>query len=116
MKFVVIALLLIAGAVENLVASTHVFGGASRAGQFDPLLLIAFAPLAVLTVVLFAYGVWRVESDRAWLRKARAALTETKEPTRAAPVTRPFQAARTASSTLDSGAGAQGRSQRRGNG
>ena len=85
MKFVVLALLLIAGAVENLVASVPVFGGASRAGQFDPLLLIALAPLAVLAVVVFAYGVWRVESDRAWLRRARAELAETKEPKRTGP-------------------------------
>jgi hypothetical protein len=72
-KVAVLALLVIGGNVEDLVACTHVFGGASPGGQFDPLLLTAFAPLALLAVLVFAYTAWRIEADRAWFRRRCAA-------------------------------------------
>lgn len=64
MKTAVLAAFLLFGKVEDLVTSTHVFGGASHGGTADFLLLGAYGSLVLIGAAVFVFAASLHLADR----------------------------------------------------
>lgn len=66
MKVLAVAAFFILGMVQQAVSNVHVAGGSGE--RLDFTILIAYAPLALVAIIVFAYAAWRVETERKWRR------------------------------------------------